>query len=85
MNISINDIYGNIISVYCYIYGGFFVSFIVFKIKWRYNVIEIFNYVSNVFLYRKVFKLLYLLCFEKMNGVGKKLYCFFYLIYINGI
>lgn len=63
--ILVNDIYGNIISVYCYIYGGFFVSFRVFKIKWRYNVIEIFNYVSNVFLYRKVFKLLYLLCFEK--------------------
>lgn len=28
----------------------------------------------------------YIYCvLKKMNGVGKKLYCFFYLIYINGI
>lgn len=35
---SVNDIHGNITSVYCHIYGGSFVSFIVFKIKWRHNV-----------------------------------------------
>lgn len=56
---------GNITSVYCHIYGGSLVSFRVFKIKWRRNVTEIFNHVSNVFPYRKVPKSSYLLRFEK--------------------
>lgn len=44
---------------------------LLWVIKWRHNVTEIFNHVSNVFPYRKVPKSSNLLRFEKKNGAGK--------------